>query len=714
MAVFLAGALGWLCLVWPFVSRSALYFDARQYCAYINYFLNAVSSGVYPAWDPFNLFGRPDGLMGRISGDNNPFLFLVLLMQKAGLAYPRAYMFFYTGYFLSGMAGFFLLARIFLKDFLAAVAAFFILLFSSFGFCLFNDAQIIMIFVPAVWLVYSLRMFWRRPRARALLAAVLWLDILLMAYLPFFFLTVFIVLGTGFCIFYPRAIVPGLKRAGKFFRARPFVSAMAAGLLLTGFAPAFFMWLAVQKGEWMLDWRSASAAGKGLMQVSLADINNNAYPFFYFSPHYWFSCLKAASFTRFYVPAVVFSGLLVSVFAPVTRRMLFLLAAFGVLFLIGIGSASGLQPFLYEHVFYFRLFRNLHFLLWLAFPLAVLAVAEVYRSGLIWLAGQARWLRVLAVVGAHAGLAYFLWSTQVHVIAAVYVSVILGGLAYLIWLFLPGRRGTGAFLLACAVAVQSGVVFSFYAKNEQAYLEAYRPSPWVDNYAPVFSYQRPSRSAPWMLRDVEGYGAMEDASGFDYPRFTGSRWAMELLNSFPSERLEAYVANKFIVYERAFFEDSPAGRKDALERIFAGDCGGAMIEDPGRGHVPGAHHGCEGKALALKKGGEEFKVLSFGLNHIRFETNWPREKYLVYNDTFSSSWQARLNGRPLRIDRANVAFKGMLLAAGHNVVELTYDPPVKNLFRLALTWGYVVFALAVLWLGLRPSGFFKKRSRGAE
>jgi len=386
---------------------------------------------------------------------------------------------------------------------------------------------------------------------------------------------------------------------------------------------------------------------------------------------------------------------MIGVFCSCTRRLLFLAGAFGVIFLITIGSASGLQPFLYAHVPYFRMFRNLHFLLWLAFPLAVLASGEVFRLGLDWMKKDGgKWLKAFVIAAVHAGFLVFLRTTQVHVVWSVYAGVILSAAAFFVFLFFTSKRSMAVLLFFCAIVVQSSSVFTYYARNEKDTLQQYHQS-WVKEYRPVFAYQRPVRGAPWDMRDVEGYGAMQDTSGFDYPRFTGSRWAAELLTQYSADKTEKYVVNKFIVYERGFRVNTPQERSNALEQIFAGQCGGAFIEEGSSGIVQGTQSGCAGRSVVLNKGANGFKVLSFGLDHIRFETNWPEEKYLVYNDTFSISWQARLNGRPLKIDRANVAFKGMHLPGGRNIVEMQYDPSWKNLLRVALTWGHVLFAVIV-------------------
>jgi len=70
------------------------------------------------------------------------------------------------------------------------------------------------------------------------------------------------------------------------------------------------------------------------------------------------------------------------------------------------------------------------------------------------------------------------------------------------------------------------------------------------------------------------------------------------------------------------------------------------------------------------------RVTSFDVNTIKFETDFKRGKFLVYNDSFHSDWHARINGRKASLYRANLAFKGLVLPAGKNAVELAFRPAI--------------------------------------
>lgn len=53
--------------------------------------------------------------------------------------------------------------------------------------------------------------------------------------------------------------------------------------------------------------------------------------------------------------------------------------------------------------------------------------------------------------------------------------------------------------------------------------------------------------------------------------------------------------------------------------------------------------------------------------------------YLVLTDTFSSGWRASVDGRPVPILPANIAFRGVALPPGNHRVEFVYQPEVVRL-----------------------------------
>jgi len=67
-------------------------------------------------------------------------------------------------------------------------------------------------------------------------------------------------------------------------------------------------------------------------------------------------------------------------------------------------------------------------------------------------------------------------------------------------------------------------------------------------------------------------------------------------------------------------------------------------------------------------------VLRDGLNRVTIRTVLNAPGYLVLADTWYPGWQARVDGEPTALLRANHAFRAVQLTAGEHVVEMVYRP----------------------------------------
>ena len=94
--VLLTGFTLWLAVFIPafYPGRLILFADALRHFIYTNYFLNNLSRGVFPMWDPFHAWGRPDDFAVRTIGEFNPFLNLIPLLDHLGLSFSPAYFIF--------------------------------------------------------------------------------------------------------------------------------------------------------------------------------------------------------------------------------------------------------------------------------------------------------------------------------------------------------------------------------------------------------------------------------------------------------------------------------------------------------------------------------------------------------------------------------------------------------------------------------------------
>jgi hypothetical protein len=104
----------------------------------------------------------------------------------------------------------------------------------------------------------------------------------------------------------------------------------------------------------------------------------------------------------------------------------------------------------------------------------------------------------------------------------------------------------------------------------------------------------------------------------------------------------------------------------------------------------------EGATAPTGKG--KVDILHYGPNEVRMAVDSPREQWLFFSDMFYPGWKAWVNGKPVRIRRANYTFRAVRVPAGVSSVRWQYDP---IWFKI----GIAVSALTALGiLGLLAAG----------
>jgi hypothetical protein len=68
------------------------------------------------------------------------------------------------------------------------------------------------------------------------------------------------------------------------------------------------------------------------------------------------------------------------------------------------------------------------------------------------------------------------------------------------------------------------------------------------------------------------------------------------------------------------------------------------------------------------------RVLEDSADRVQIEADLTSDGYLVLVDTFDPGWRTSLDGRPVELRRANVAFRAVAVPAGRHVVDMVYRP----------------------------------------
>ena len=156
------------------------------------------------------------------------------------------------------------------------------------------------------------------------------------------------------------------------------------------------------------------------------------------------------------------------------------------------------------------------------------------------------------------------------------------------------------------------------------------------------------------------------------------------------------MKHKFLLYDRTEYLDDNNIALERIEQVLGRRENLAFVagKPAGPEEIPAG----SGNPFAEIIAGESprFRIVKFGLNEITFKTDFPSRKFIVYNDSYHAGWRAFVNGQERPIVRANVAFKGLWLDAGKNVVHLRYGNPWLYGAYLFLTAFMAVFLFYVV------------------
>ncbi|MCS7280326.1 MAG: YfhO family protein [Desulfobacterota bacterium] len=104
------------------------------------------------------------------------------------------------------------------------------------------------------------------------------------------------------------------------------------------------------------------------------------------------------------------------------------------------------------------------------------------------------------------------------------------------------------------------------------------------------------------------------------------------------------------------------------------------------------------------------KIMEYSPHRILIEAYSEKEAYLYLSDTFYPGWKAYVNGKQVRILRANVAFRAVPIPKGDSLVEFVYKP-LSFYIGLILSFLGSVFSLLCLYFDRREkSEKFKDRT----
>jgi hypothetical protein len=99
---------------------------------------------------------------------------------------------------------------------------------------------------------------------------------------------------------------------------------------------------------------------------------------------------------------------------------------------------------------------------------------------------------------------------------------------------------------------------------------------------------------------------------------------------------------------------------------------------------------------AARPGTSEARIVSYSNNEIRLQASTSTPGYLVMSEVYYPGWKAEVDGHPADLQRANYAFRAVLLRPGAHQVRLYFQPTTWKAGMLCSLFTWAVLAVAVL------------------
>ena len=687
-------------ILWIFVFRDFLFFhtntinlDTILSYAVVKFFINNILNGVFPLWDPFVDLGVPFYSL-PILGLFNPLIYLIAFLVKASWNYYDAYLAYIVGNFFLGSIGFYFLAKSFIKDERVAYLAYILLLFSGQGTIMFTQLNMLLIFVASVWFFCFLIRFVQNLRVGDFLGLTFSSMLVVTSYMPFHFLTVFGVFVLICLCIYRKEIKPFSYRLRDFFKKKFFIVAVCVLAVGVSLLPFILYKLAGQE----IVTPARHCADKS-MEACYLDTMNNHLGLSYeeitkfgtlgerLSLRNLFTHLDKVSFGAevfFYLPVVCYLFLFISGITRLDRRVVVLTLAGTVIFLISLGDATGIYPFLFKHIVFFQYFRNLFFFMIFLLPIVILLAAVQFKLFLDVPRESSADLRKVFFVISFAHFSFFVFLLQLKEVLSISLAVIfLSWAFFILYCRVPDRRFTSGWLVVLIVIslLEPLQVFAFYNKNAKVFV-CDLPKEHVN---PVFSFIRPESNpeinctAKNFLTYIPEFWhdmlLIDNPGTIEFPG-TVARGVFFLSKHMDSSTWKRFVQNKFLLYDHIRFfkteeqEENLPPIIDAIEKnsntVFISNPDPELVET----FTPVGS--LEPHPQIISQENENFKILHFDVNSLKIETSFNANKFLVYTESFNRGWKVFINGKLSKLYKADEAFKGVWLPPGHNVVYFQY------------------------------------------
>ncbi len=688
----------WLVVFLDFLTgKNVINLDTVLSYGVAKFFVNNILNGVFPLWDPFVYLGTPFYSLVFL-GLFSPLIYVMAFLVLLGVNYYESYLIYLLLNFFIGCLGYYFLAKEIIDDEDLAFFAYTALLFSGMSHIVFSQLNMLLLFVPSGWFFYFLLRFAKHFRHGDFLGLTFSVMMICNHYLPFHFITLFLVFGIVFILLYFENFLRFLNKFMLFCRDNTAFVVLCILGITVALGPAALYKLAnrpdqivtparqcinktpeecyasTMYNQSLLSYKETSGTGSLGERTDFGDL------FFHLDK------ISYSNDSFFYVSVFCYLLIIIGAIARFDRKVLLLFLVGAGVFIISLGQSTPVHPFLWEHVFYFKSFRNFFFFMGFLMPLVILfsfAQFKLLMDELKTLTGPRRKVIFGGIVILHILFLAFLWSPD-QKLKTTFLTV-LGSLLLFIGYFYEIKilkTELNKFLLFVLIVLQPVEVFYFFNQNARQYsCELPR-----EHVKPQFSFNRPANNvdlpcfAKLFNRFVKDFWydmLLSDSTGaIDMPGQI-TRGVFHLSMYLPHPNWQEYVRYKFLAYDRVKPLDKSqkelAVLLDTLKNkenlIFIDQPDTKVLNAFSPDHsVMGAHF------IAVTEPNMGFNIEHYDANSLRFKTNVTSDIMLVYTQSFHTGWKLWINGKSSRLYKIDYAFQGFWLPAGMNTVDLKYEP----------------------------------------
>ncbi len=715
--------LVWMALFRPFLSGEiSIGTDTYTIFATYKYYFNNLINGVLPLWEPFNCLGRHFGTLS-LSGIFNPLIYVMPLLVLLGVDYYNAFIVVIVLCYFVSVVGFYFLAKAYFKNKQFAFLAYLMILFSGIGANVFNQFNFILLFLPGVWFFFFLLKFFESPDRSFFLGLTFSLMLVMTSYLPFYLITVFLAVFLFASIISASKMFLKLKEVWLFIKENKKLLFICLLGLCVSLMP-LLLYKAIDSTEEMVspvrqcnnlsredcyNLTMSTGAGMSYKLVSATGGLGQRLSFRGLFTH--LDKLSYASDSCIYLTVFAFILMVITMFTGLTHRSMVMMLSLFFVFLISLSDATPVHEFLYDSIFYFKYFRNFFFFIVFLIPMVVLFSLDQIKNFMESneLNNSYLWVKVFWICLAHVAIFMFLFAMKSALLSA-YATVFISGIFFITNSLGKVKVKSRVFLLVFVLltVLHPMEVMFHYRKNVKGFECAY-PREHVN---PTFLWKRETVDKIPACKIFSYGGAyyrnfwqmltLQDSTGVvGYPIFV-SRWAFDLSQRLGERKLHEYARNKLVVYDHVDELKEGINGLLSLKSSFTKNKNVAFVVGEGSASLVEAmdtrNKNSTARAQVMGKNSGQLKVLNFNVNALKISTRFSKQKFLVYNDSFTSFWKVFVNGREEKLWRANGAFKGVYLPKGENIVHFIYSPVGGSygyVFVLGFFFVFMIASIAV-------------------